>query len=168
MIPIENEKRIDWNAIRAEYIGGASYGDLAAKYKLSKSTVYQHAKRGGWQTLRTNAANEARTKTIQKIVDAAADVATIKAEAQRLLWQQLLKEIKNLPELIGTEMHQDITTLSYGAKESEKGKVTKRTDGGKRYKLTDLTRAYKDLSEDMPKASAADVEDLSPLVELLR
>lgn len=35
------------------------------------------------------------------------------------------------------------------------------------FRLRDLTAAYKDLTEDMPKAQAADVEDLSPLVELL-
>ena len=35
------------------------------------------------------------------------------------------------------------------------------------FRLRDLTAAYKDLTEDMPKAQAADVEDLSPLAELL-
>lgn len=35
------------------------------------------------------------------------------------------------------------------------------------YKLRDMTAAYKDLTEDMPKAQAADIEDLSPLVQLL-
>ena len=35
------------------------------------------------------------------------------------------------------------------------------------FRLRDLTAAYKDLTEDMPKGGTADVEDLSPLVELL-
>ena len=68
--------------------------------------------------------------------------------------QQLLKETQNLPELIGTEMYQDVTTLSYGDKDGSKGKVTRRADGGKRYKLTDLTKAYRDLVSDMPMINA--------------
>ena len=84
-----------------------------------------------------------------------------------MLLNQLLKEVQNLPDLIGTEMHKDVTTLGYGDKDGAKGKLTTRSDGGKRYKLTDLTRAYKDLTEDMPKGGN-DVEDLNPLVELLK
>lgn len=104
---------------------------------------------------------------MQKTAEATADNAVIAKQIQTLLLKQLLREAQNLPELIGTEMHQDITTLAYGDGKGAKGKVTKRTEGGKRYKLTDLTRAYKDLTDDLPKAQAADVEDLSPLVELL-
>lgn len=40
MIPIEETKRIDWNAIRAEYIGGGiSQRKLAKKYGVSDTTL---------------------------------------------------------------------------------------------------------------------------------
>ena len=35
------------------------------------------------------------------------------------------------------------------------------------YKLTDLTKAYRDLTEDIV-ATGSDIEDLNPLVELLQ
>lgn len=35
------------------------------------------------------------------------------------------------------------------------------------FRLRDLTAAYKDLTEDMPKGGTADIEDLSPLAKLL-
>ena len=40
VIPIEETKRIDWNAIRAEYIGGGiSQRKLAKKYGVSDTTL---------------------------------------------------------------------------------------------------------------------------------
>lgn len=98
----------------------------------------------------------------------AADNATVAKEIQRLLLNRLLREVQNLPDLIGTEMHKDATTFAYGNKDGAKGKLTTRTDGGKRYKLTDLTKAYRDLTEDLPMGDGNDIEDLNPLVELLR
>jgi hypothetical protein len=41
-------------------------------------------------------------------------------------------------------------------------------EAGKVYKLRDLAAAYKDLTADMQSAGGSDIEDLSPLVELLR
>lgn len=132
MITIDNEKRIDWNAIRAEYIGGASYGDLSKKYRLSKSTIYQHAKLDDWQTMRTNAANEARTRTIQKIADASADNATIAANIRRkglLLIERLMDDF--------AENH---TATEH--RENQQGKTDIK-------RLRDLTAAYKDLTGDI-------------------
>ena len=65
-------------------------------------------------------------------------------------------------------MHKDVTTLGYGDKNGAKGKLTTRSDGGKRYKLTDLTKAYRDLTEDLPMGDGNEVEDWNPLVELLK
>lgn len=92
--------------------------------------------------------------------------------AQRIrakLLRVLEREVDALPESIGTEMHQDVANLSYEKDKNgnpiKNGKLTKRTDGGKRYKLTDLTRAYKDLTDDLPKAQE---EIDEPLLELFR
>lgn len=46
-------------------------------------------------------------------------------------------------------MYQDVTTTAYQAGKEGNGTSTKRTDGGKKYKLRDLTGAYRDLTEDM-------------------
>ena len=147
MIPIEETKRVDWNAIRAEYIGGASYGDLSKKYHLSKSTIYQHAKQDNWQTLRTNAANESRTKAIQKTADAAADNAIIATAIKKSLLLRLQRIERKYPF--------DATEV--------------RTKQGSNYvvfRLRDLTAAYKDLTEDMPKE--ADTTTLDKLDALLQ
>lgn len=123
--------------IRAEYIGGASYGDLSKKYHLSKSTIYQHAKADNWQTLRTNAANEARTKTIQKTAEAAADNAVLAQDIKKRLLLRLSRIEQKYP-FDATEVR------------TQTGKTTAI------YRIRDLTAAYKDLTEDMPKASAVD------------
>lgn len=144
MIPIEN--KTDWNAIRAEYIGGASYGDLAKKYHLSKSTIYQHAKIDNWQTLRTNAANAARTKTIQKAADAAASNATIAADITR----RLLLRVSRLEQ----KFPMDATQIEI----TEKGKKVT-------FRLKDLTASFNDVMERMPNVES---DRNAPIYELLK
>lgn len=144
MIPIEN--KTDWNAIRAEYIGGASYGDLAKKYHLSKSTIYQHAKLDNWQTLRTNAANAARTKTIQKAADAAASNATIAADITR----RLLLRVSRLEQ----KFPMDATQIEI----TEKGKKVT-------FRLKDLTASFNDVMERMPNVES---DRNAPIYELLK
>ena len=144
MIPIEN--KTEWNAIRAEYIGGASYGDLAKKYHLSKSTIYQHAKLDNWQTLRTNAANAARTKTIQKAADAAASNATIAADITR----RLLLRVSRLEQ----KFPMDATQIEI----TEKGKKVT-------FRLKDLTASFNDVMERMPNVES---DRNAPIYELLK
>ena len=144
MIPIEN--KTDWNAIRAEYIGGASYGDLSKKYHLSKSTIYQHAKLDSWQTLRTNAANAARTKTIQKAADAAASNATIAADITR----RLLLRVSRLEQ----KFPMDATQIEI----TEKGKKVT-------FRLKDLTASFNDVMERMPNVES---DRNAPIYELLK
>lgn len=144
MIPIEN--KTDWNAIRAEYIGGASYGDLSKKYHLSKSTIYQHAKLDNWQTLRTNAANAARTKTIQKAADAAASNATIAADITR----RLLLRVSRLEQ----KFPMDATQIEI----TEKGKKVT-------FRLRDLTASFNDVMERMPNVES---DRNAPIYELLK
>ena len=144
MIPIEN--KTDWNAIRAEYIGGASYGDLSKKYHLSKSTIYEHAKLDDWQTLRTNAANEARTRTIQKAAEKAADNATIAADLKRRLLMRMSRLEQKFPI--------DATEIQI----NDKGKKVT-------YRLRDLTASFKDITEDMELGGT---DRNAPIYELLR
>ena len=76
---------------------------------------------------------------------------------------KLEREIDSLPDKIGSELFN--TAVEYG--KNEKGLRT-RKESSQGYKLRDLPAAYKDLTDDMQTAEGIDVEDLSPLVELLR
>lgn len=147
VVEIASGKRIDWNAIRLEYIGGkASYRSLAEKYGVSKDMIARRAKNEKWKRDRATASDKAATLIIQKTARAVADNATLAADIKR----RLLLRIQR----IEAQFPQDATEI--------------REDHGQTiYRLRDLTAALKDLTGDMPKGEGPDVEDLSPLVELL-
>ena len=149
MIPIEEAKRIDWNAIRAEYIGGGiSQRKLAKKYGIAEGTMLDRANKEGWKALRNQATIKSITQTEQKTAAAAADNAVLAADIKRRLLLRLSRAEQKFP-LDATEI---------------------RTQSGKStaiYKLRDLTAAYKDLTEDMESASA-DNSLLQSLLDLER
>lgn len=84
----------------------------------------------------------------QKTVEAAADNAAIARAIQR----DLLERLKR----ISMKYPQDATEV----RQQKDGKTMV-------YKLTDLTKAYRDLTEDIV-ATGSDIEDLNPLVEMLQ
>ena len=147
MIPIEETKRIDWNAIRAEYIGGGiSQRKLAKKYGIAEGTMLQRANVEGWKALRNQAEIKSITSTQQKTADAAADNAVIAADIKKRLLLRLSRMEQKYPF--------DATEI--------------RTHEGKNtviFKIRDLTAAYKDLTEDMPKGES---DRNAPIFELLR
>jgi hypothetical protein len=102
----------------------------------------------GWATLRRDADSKSVAIAQQTTAEAAADNATLAADFKSRLLERLRRIEAKYP-LDATEVR------------SRNGNSTAI------FRLRDLTAAYKDLTEDMPKAGAADVEDLSPLVELL-
>lgn len=161
MIPIERNT-IDWNAVKADFLSGSSYGVLSKKYGCAKSTIYNKAQLERWVKLRKRIANETERKTIEKVSDVLSDNAAVAAEIKSILLHRLRKEILSMPDSTGSEMYQNIVTTSY----DEKKKESRRSDGGKRYKLRDFTLAYKDLTEDMPKE--ADTSTLDKLDSLLQ
>lgn len=167
MILIEKGNvNVDWNAIRAEYIGGGtSYRKLAKKYKVNYNQISERGSREGW----VNLAEEVRIKTlsrsVQKSAEAAADNAAIAARIRTKLLRKLEREIDALPDSMGSETANTARENVY----SPDGKrITSVKEAGKVYKLRDLAAAYKDLTADMQIAGGSDIEDLSPLVELLR
>jgi len=147
VIPIEETKRIDWNAIRAEYIGGGtSYRKLAEKHQVSFMVLKTRAKKEDWPGLRTQAEHRATTEATQKTAVAAADNAVIAADIKKRLLLRLSRMEQKYPF--------DATEI--------------RTHEGKNtviFKIRDLTAAYKDLTEDMPKG---DGDRNAPIFELLR
>lgn len=163
MIPIGN---VDWNAIRAEYIGGGtSYRKLAKKYGVSINVLSPKATAEGWFNMRKEAETKATAKALQKTADIAADNATIAARIRTKLLRKLEKEIDALPDMIGSETRNSVTENEF----SQDGRrIQKVKEAAKSFKLRDLAAAYKDLTADMQIAGNSDIEDLSPLVELLR
>ena len=150
MIPIEKElKRIDWNAIKAEYIGGGtSYRKLSAKHRVSLTVLKRRAKDEEWPKLREEAEHRAATLMAQKTAAKMADNATIAADLKKSLLLRL-KRIEERYPIDATEVR------------------TKTGGSVAVYRIRDLTAAYKDLTEDLQTASNGN-ELLRSLLELER
>ena len=147
MIPIN--KRIDWNAIRAEYIGGGiSQRKLAEKYDVPWPTLRDRASREKWQKEAEAARLNSVTRAVQETAEIAADNATIAADLKKRLLLRLKRTEEKLP-LDATE-------------------VQMQKDGKKViYKLRDITAAYRDLTADMVMTEQGN-ELLTALMELER
>jgi len=104
VIPIEETKRIDWNVIKADYIGGASYGILSKRYGLSKSTIYKKSVKGNWQKQRERTANAIETKTIERMSDIAADSAVKLEEARKAAIEVAKAGIEKLKSMQGSKL----------------------------------------------------------------
>lgn len=148
-ISIDKEgKRIDWNAIRAEYIGGGiSQRKLAEKHGVSTGALLQRANAEGWAKSRENAKNKAITKAEQKAADIASDNATIAANIQRqglLILQRLFEDYAQHTCTERRESGDGVTEVK---------------------RLRDLTAAYKDLTEDITKVGE---DKNAPVYELLK
>ena len=151
MIPIEEgTKRIDWNAIRAEYIGGGiSQRKLAKKYGIAAGTLLQRANTEGWNALRNQATIKSITKVEQRTADAAADNATLAQDFKRRLLLRLMRVEEKFP--------MDATQIEI----MDKGKKVT-------FKLRDLTASYKDLTDGMVVNEDTGNELLKSLIELER
>ena len=152
MIPIENETKrvIDWNPIRAEYIGGGiSQRKLAKKYNLSETTLMKKANAEGWHQLRTKAESRSTAQAQQKTAEAAADNAVIAADIKKRLLLRL-KRIEEKYPFDATEIrtHEGKSTVTF--------------------RIRDLTAAYKDLTEDIQAGSNATNELLQSLLDMER
>ena len=99
-----------------------------------------------WNQLRREADSKAAIKAQQKTADIAANNATKAERIREKLLNILEREVDALPDSIGTELYKNTSNMAYEGKKG--GRMTKRNDGGKKYKLTDLTRAYRDLIDD--------------------
>lgn len=137
MIPID--KRIDWNAIRAEYIGGGiSTRKLAAKHNVSYNTLKDVAAEEGWSVLREQANSKSTAKAQQLTADTAAENATIAAEVQRRLLLRLKRTEARFP--------MDATEI-------------KATEGGKTviYRLRDLAEMYQRLTANITPSGTDEI-----------
>lgn len=131
--------------LRSEYVGGASYGVLARRYGISKSVVFKRSKKECWDEQRERTVNAARTLAIERTAEAAAGNATLAQDIKHRLLERL-KRVEAKYPIDATEVR------------------TKMGNSVAVYRIRDLTAAYKDLTDDMPKAE----EDRNgPIYELL-
>ena len=158
MIPIG---KTDWNAIRAEYIGGGiSQRKLAEKYGVSPDYLMQKAHKEHWRKDRDEAVKKGLEKSQQKAASVMADNSTIAARIRTKLLLKLEKEIDALPARIGSEHSTGI--VEYG--KNEKG-AKQRKEVITAYKLRDLSSAFKDLTADMVTTDTAKNDLMRDFVE---
>ena len=149
MIPIGNEKRVNWHKVRAEYIGGASQNSLSRKYGVSRSVIAKHCRNEKWTDARKAARAEVEQKVIQKTADLAADNATIAAGIKR-------KALMILDKMFDSYLYTSTEHQEFGPGSKDISR------------LRDLTAAYKDLTGDLATNSNGTNELLQSLIDLER
>ena len=162
MIKIAN--RINWEEIRAEYIGGGiSQRKLADKHGVSADVLMQKANREHWKQDRDKAISKGIAKSQQKAADAISSNAETAARIKAKLLRKLEREIDLLPDKIGS----DSSVTEVTKKKNTKGQPV-RSITSTAFKLRDLTAAYKDLTADMIQTEQAGNELLQSLLDLER
>jgi transcriptional regulator with XRE-family HTH domain len=132
VVTIDNEKRVDWNKIRAEYITGVSQRQLAEKYGVSRTMIERRSRNEKWSSERVAARAKVQEKVIQKTAQKAADNASIAADIKRKALLLLDRLVDDFAQHTATEHREynehNLTDIK---------------------RLRDLTAAYKDLTADM-------------------
>ena len=166
MVPIG---KTDWNAIKAEYIGGnSSQRELAEKYGVSPDYLMKRANKEHWKSDRDEAVRKGLEKGQQRAADAIADSATVAARIRAKLLRKLEKEIDALPDLIGSETRNTLLENEYLTNDKGKpigNKPAKAKEISKSFKIRDLTAAFKDLTADMVTTDTAKNDLMRDFVE---
>ena len=141
---------MSWRKVKAEYIaGGISQRKLAEKYGIPFGTLQKRARVEKWNSKRKKAEEKAVEKVTQKTAEIVADNATLCEQIKTKLLRRLNDMVDNFPNTNAVEMRERIGNIDYV------------------YKMKDLAAVYNALTE-TTKGQNADIEDLSPLVELLK
>lgn len=141
---------MSWRKVKAEYIaGGVSQRKLAEKYGIPFGTLQKRARVEKWNSKRKKAEEKAVEKVTQKTAEIVADNATLCEQIKTKLLRRLNDMVDNFPNTNAVEMRERIGNIDYV------------------YKMKDLAAVYNALTE-TTKGQNADIEDLSPLVELLK
>ena len=123
LIQIDTEKRIDWNALKSEYLAGASFNALGKKYKCSRSTICERAKKEGWKALSEHLRAKTEQKTAEKTSGIISDCAVVYERMRQKALLKLERELDAVLEKDGTENRHTETWFS----ESEKRTVSETT-----------------------------------------
>lgn len=141
---------MSWRKIKAEYIaGGISQRALAEKYGVAWGTLRKRANIEKWNAKRISAEKKTVQKVEQKTAEEVADNAVMLQRIKAKLLKKLDSMVDAYPDKNVAEM--------------------RKKEGGALliYRMKDIAAVYAALEDKTVKASV-DVEDLSPLVELLR
>lgn len=145
---------MNWRKIKAEYIaGGISQRAIAEKYGVSQATVERRAKKEKWTTERKAAEGRTIEKVSEKTAETIADNAVLLQNIKTKLLKRLEKMVDEYPE------------ESLAEYKERKGNGRNYTE--KIYRMRDIAAVYAALEDKTVRASV-DIEDLSPLMELLR
>jgi transposase len=141
---------VNWRKIKAEYIaGGISQRALADKYGVSKTMVMRKANKEHWTKARAKAESKALQRVEQKTAEKVADNAVLLQDIKTKLLQKLAAMVDAYPDANAAE-------IKHRTKSTE---VV--------YRMRDIAAVYAALEDKTFKANI-DLEDLSPLGELLR
>lgn len=164
---MNERKRADWDAIKADYVaGGMTQRKLCEKYGISRSTLSKKASRDGWTHSRSEVHERSTEKIIKKAADSVANNAVTAMRIRQKLLLRLEKEIDALPEYIGTNAHNNASSIEYEAGKAKR--PTKQKDSYIEYKLRDLTSAWKDLTEGLIITEENPNEEDSGFTEALK
>ena len=142
---------MSWRKIKAEYIaGGISQRALAEKYGVPWGTLRKRANLEGWNAKRKSAEKIAEQKVEQKTAETVADNAVTLERIKSKLLVKLEGMVEAYPDNNVAELRR-----------KEKGALLI-------YRMKDIAAIYNALEDKTAKSSNADIEDLSPLAELLK
>ena len=142
---------MSWRKIKAEYIaGGISQRALAEKYGVNRNLLMRHAQKEKWNERR----KEAEAKTLEKLEQKKAEIVVDNAV--------LLERIKTglLERLVG---------MIEAYPEANVAELRRKQNGALLiYRMRDIAAIYAALEDKTAAGKNVDIEDLSPLTELLR
>ena len=145
-----HETGVNWRKIKAEYIaGGISQRALSEKYGIAWGTFSKRTRKEKWTAARRQAEQKEVEKVSQKTAEAVADNAVLLERAKTGLLRRVVDMIENYPATSAAEV-----------KTKQNGALLK-------YSMKDIAAVLSVLEDKTVKASV-DIEDLSPLTELLR
>ena len=142
---------MSWRKIKAEYIaGGISQRALAEKYGVPFGTLQRRARVEKWNSKRQKADDRTVEKITQKTAEAVADNAVLLEKIKTKLLVKLDQMVDAYPATQAAEIK----------------RRTKNTEVI--YRMKDIAAVYAALEDKTQKGQSADMEDLSPLAELLK
>ena len=142
---------MSWRKIKAEYVaGGISQRKLAEKHGVPFGTLQKRARVEKWNSTRKTAEDKAVEKVTQKTAEAVADNAVTLERIKSKLLAKLEGMVDNYPATKAAE-------IKYKTKATETI-----------YRMKDIAAVYAALEDKTQKGQSADMEDLSPLADLLK
>ena len=142
---------MNWRKIKAEYIaGGISQRALSEKYGVPFGTLQRRTRKEQWTQKRRDAEEKAMEKVSQKRAEEVADNAVMLERIKTKLLQKLDAMVDAYPDANAQEI-----------KRKQSGALLT-------YRMRDIAAVYAALEDKTTRAGGVDLEDLSPLGELLR